>query len=218
MTPPPAWRARGWTFTVALVAWWGLGLQWMLSLRLVQAQGGTPWDALVVYLGYFTILTNLLVALSLTWPALRPHSAVGRCLRRPGVATAVAVSIAMVGLAYHLLLRHIWNPQGLQWLADAILHYATPLLCVVHWWVAVPPARMPWWAPLRWASWPLAYLVYALLRGIWLQTYPYPFIDVGQLGYAKTLLNALVLLIAFLLLATGFVAVARGRWRTSANR
>lgn len=213
MNAAPAWPARGLTGFVALVAWFGLTLQLGLSLRLVHAQGGTLGDGLVVYLGYFTILVNLLVAVSLSGAALRPRSASGQWFQRPGVATAVAVNIAMVGLSYHLLLRHIWNPQGLQWLADVILHYAVPLLGVLHWWVAVPPARMAWSAPLRWAAWPLAYLVYALARGIWLQTYPYPFIDVTQLGYAQTLRNALGLLMAFLLLATGFIAVARWRLR-----
>ena len=128
------------------------------------------------------------------------------------MASAIVVSIAIVGLAYHLLLRHIWNPQGLQWLADVTLHYAVPLLCLVHWWFCVPPARMAWHAPLAWAAWPLAYLVYALLRGAWLQSYPYPFIDVTALGYPQTLLNAAGLLVVFLLLGSVLVAVGRARF------
>lgn len=199
---------------MAGLAWFGLGLQLVLSLRLVAQQGGTPLGGLVIYLGYFTVLTNLLVALTLSLALLRPASRAGRWCRRPGVASAVAVSIALVGLAYHLLLRHVWDPQGLQKLADLTLHYAVPLLCVLHWALAVPPARMAWFAPLAWSVWPLAYLGYALLRGHWLGTYPYPFIDVAVLGYPRTLLNALGLLVAFLLVGTVFVAVARWRLQT----
>lgn len=217
MSPPPIWRARGLTALVALVAWFGVLLQLVLSLQLARSQGLSNADGWIAYLGYFTVLTNLLVALSLSVPLLWPHSAAGRWFQRPGVATAVAVNIAIVGITYHLLLRDIWNPQGLQWVADVTLHTAVPLLGVLHWWIAVPPARMAWTAPLGWAGFPLAYLVYALLRGVWLQHYPYPFIDVTQLGYAHTLWNALGLLIAFLLLATGFVAVARWRHRSGAR-
>lgn len=198
---------------MAALAWFGLGLQLLLSLRLVVAQGGTLLGGLVVYLGYFTVLTNLLMALSLSLALLRPTSAAGRWCRRPGVATAVAVSIALVGLTYHLLLRHVWDPQGLQKVADVTLHYALPLLGVLHWWLAVPPARMAWHAPLAWSLWPLAYLGYALLRGLWLGTYPYPFIDVAALGYPHTLLNALGLWAVFLLVGAAFVAVARWRLR-----
>ncbi len=121
------------TALVALVAWFGVLLQLALSLQLAAANGKSVVDGLVVYLGYFTVLTNLLVAVSLSWPLLNPLSAPGRWFQRPDVASAIVVSIGIVGLAYHLLLRHIWNPQGLQWLADATLHYATPLLCLVHW-------------------------------------------------------------------------------------
>ena len=199
------------TTLVALVAWLGVLLQLVLSLQLAVANGKSVVDGLVVYLGYFTVLTNLLVAISLSWSLVSPHSAPGRWFQRPGVASAIAVSISIVGLAYHLLLRHIWNPQGLQWLADVTLHYAVPLLCLVHWWFAVSPARMPWHAPLAWAAWPLAYLAYALLRGAGLQSYPYPFIDVAVLGYAQTLLNSAGLLLVFLLLGCVLVAIGRAR-------
>lgn len=121
--------------------------------------------------------------------------------------TTLAALVAWFGV----LLRHIWNPQGLQWLADVTLHCATPLLCLVHWWFAVSPARMAWRAPLAWAAWPLAYLVYALLRGAWLQIYPYPLIDVTALGYAQTLLNSVGLLVVFLLLGGALVAIGRAR-------
>lgn len=213
MASAPGWRHPRLTWLLALVAWFGLGLQLMLSLQLVAGQGKTPLDGLVVYLGYFTVLTNLLVAVSLSLPLLRPDSEAGRWFQQPGVATAVAVNIALVGLTYHLLLRNVWDPHGLQKLADVTLHYIVPLLGVLHWWLAVPPARMAWHAPLAWAAWPLAYLAYALLRGLWLQTYPYPFIDVAALGYPRTLLNALGLLVVFLLVGVAFVAVARERLR-----
>jgi hypothetical protein len=205
------------TTSVALVAWFGVLLQLVLSLQLAVTNGKSALDGLVIYLGYFTVLTNLLVAMSLSWPRLSPRSAPGRWFQRPGVSSAIAVSIAIVGLAYHLLLRHIWNPQGLQWLADVTLHYAVPLLCLVHWWYCVPPTRMAWHAPLAWAAWPLAYLVYALLRGVWLQSYPYPFIDVTALGYPQTLLNAAGLLVIFLLLGSVLVAVGRGRFKRLAR-
>lgn len=205
------------TTLVALVAWFGVLLQLALSLQLAVANGKTALDGLVVYLGYFTVLTNLMVAVSLSWPLLSPHSAPGRWFQRPGVPSAIAVSIAIVGLAYHLLLRHVWNPQGLQWLADVTLHYAVPLLCLVHWWFSVPPARMAWHAPLVWAAWPLAYLVYALLRGAWLQSYPYPFIDVTALGYAQTALNSAGLMVVFLVLGGVLVAISRTRFKQRAR-
>ncbi len=70
---------------------------------------------------------------------------------------------------------------------------------------------MAWFAPLAWAVWPLAYLVYALLRGAWLQSYPYPFIDVSTLGYPQALLNSAGLLVVFLVLGSALVGIGRAR-------
>jgi len=36
--------------------------------------------------------------------------------------------MTMVGAGYTLLLRHLWNPQGAQKLADILLHDVVPVL------------------------------------------------------------------------------------------
>lgn len=199
---------------LAAAAWFGVLLQLGLSIRLAQTNGKTALDGLVVYLGYFTILTNVFVAFASTapslvrrWPALQP-------LTRPSVAGCATASILLVGIAYHWLLRHIWAPQGLQWLADVVLHYAVPALALAHWLLRRDAGRLPSWAPLVWCAWPVAYLVYALLRGEWLGSYPYPFIDVAVLGYPQVLRHAVGLLVGFLLLGCAVWGV--GRWRSAA--
>ncbi len=52
------------TTLVGLMAWFGVLLLQVLSLQLAVANGKSVGDGLVVYLGYFTVLTNLLVAVS----------------------------------------------------------------------------------------------------------------------------------------------------------
>lgn len=210
--PPPRWIGA----LLALTAWCGVLLQLWLSIRLAQANGKTALDGLVVYLGYFTILTNLFVAVVSTaalavrrGPRLRP-------LASPSLAGCATASILLVGIAYHFLLRHIWAPQGLQWVADAVLHYAVPALALLHWLLRRDAGRLPAWAPLAWCAWPAAYLTYALLRGEWLGSYPYPFIDVTTLGHAQVLRNALGLLAGFLLL--GYLVLGVARWRAASTR
>jgi hypothetical protein len=193
------------------LTWFAVVLQLVLSLRLATANGKSLAMGLVVYLGYFTVLTNILVATTLTAPLAAARSAVGRFFADASVLAGVATSITMVGLAYHVLLREIWAPQGLQWLADLLLHYVIPLLFVAWWFVAAPKARFPYTAPVRWAAWPVAYLAYALARGAVTGLYAYPFINVARIGYPRALLNSVALLAVFLLLGLVFVAVARRR-------
>jgi hypothetical protein len=194
----------------ALIAWFGLALQLYLSLRLSDSMGMGTAQGLVIYLGYFTVLTNLLVAVAATAQLAWPESAAGRFFARPHAVGWVAVSIAFVGIAYFTLLRHVWNPQGLQLLADVLMHYVVPSLMVLYSAITLRRATLSWSAPLWWSLYPLLYFLYVLVRGALLGRYPYSFIDVAKLGYALTLRNAVLLWIAFVVLAYVLIWLWRG--------
>lgn len=197
------------SIALAAIAWLTVLLQLYLSLKFAVANGRTMARGIVDFLGFFTVLTNILICVTLTIPRMAPTSAPGRFFSRPSVGAGVATSISLVGIAYHLLLRNVWAPEGLQWLADVLLHYAVPLLYVVHWWLAAPKASLRWVDPLIWCTYPAAYCAYALVRGALLDRYPYPFIDVNTLGYLQALLNACGLLLAFIALGVLFVVLGR---------
>jgi hypothetical protein len=201
--------ARTSAIGLAALTWFAILLQLVLSLRLALANGRTVAMGVVVFFGFFTILTNLLVAVAVTVPLVAPRAAAGRFFASASVLGSVATSIALVGLGYHWLLREVWTPQGLQLLADLLLHYVVPA-GFVAWWIGfAPKSGLTAMAPLRWAAWPLGYFAYALVRGALTGLYAYPFIDVPAIGYARALINSLGLLVAFLLLGMLFLAVAR---------
>ena len=117
--------------TSAGFGWVALALQFYLSLQLSIAHGKGVFGGLVIYFSFFTILTNFLVALALTASLLRIRSSVIEFLTRPGVNTGIAASIALVSITYALLLQHLWRPEGLQLVADMLLHYVMPSLFLV---------------------------------------------------------------------------------------
>lgn len=201
------------TAILAAIAWAGVLLQCYLSLRLATHGGGTIGGGMIVFLGYFTVLTNILVCMSLTAPLLAPSSAPGRFFSRADILGGIAANIAFVGLSYHFLLRNAWSPEGMQWVADVLLHYAVPLLYVLYWGVMLPKGLLGWTHPLWWSVYPAAYLAYALARGEIIGNYPYPFIDVAAIGYGHTMANAFGLLLAFILLGLAFVLFDRAMGR-----
>lgn len=195
------------TAVLAMLAWTGVLLQFWLSIRIGMANGkGAAWG-ITAYFGYFTILTNVFVALAATLPLASPGSRAGRWFGRHAVRGCAVTAIAGVGIAYHILLRHVWNPQGLQWIADMVLHYLVPIGSLV-WWTAFPPERVSWKWPLVWCLWPLVYFAYAMLRGHLLRWYPYYFIDVGKLGWREVLVNAAGLAVFFPILGCAVTALA----------
>ena len=120
--------ARQSSFALCIIAWFALLLQLNLSVGMTAASGKPALMGIVIYLGYFTVLTNLFVALALLLPLVAPDSGIGRFAARPTVQGCAVNSILLVGIGYHLLLRHVWNPQGMQWIADMLLHYVMPIL------------------------------------------------------------------------------------------
>ena len=195
---------------LAMLAWAALAVQMWLTMGIVLAQGRGLMMGLVVYFGFFTVLTNLFAALVLTGHAAGPGLAVYRRVASPVVMTTAAASITMVGAVYFLILRHLWKPEGAQFWADVALHYVIPILVVIFW-VWTVPARSLGWKDGPWLIvYPLVYLVYVFVRGEFIQLYPYAFIDVLAIGYRAALLNAAGMMMAYALIVGLFCGLKMG--------
>jgi hypothetical protein len=201
---------------LAALAWFGVLLQMYLSLHSAMENGKGIVGGIVSYFGYFTILTNFLVCISLTMTLIAPASSPGRFFARSDVTAGIATSILFVGVAYHLLLRNVWNPQGLNLVTNDLLHYVTPILFLAYWWFYFPKGALRWIYPVVWGLYPTVYLVYVLIRGTIIGSYPYGFIDPHAIGYQRTMVNAVGLLIAFIGLGLFLVALGRIQRRTNA--
>lgn len=199
---------------VAVIAWVSVLLQLSLSVRLALGSGKSPLEGLVAFFGYFTVLTNIFVALAAALPLLFGSSRLGRWFGTGMVLGCAVTAIALVGMGYHFLLRNVWAPEGLQWVADVMLHYVVPLACFAYWILFPPMQRLSAWAPWAWCLYPVAYAVYVFARGELLGSYPYHFIDVTRLGYPKALINSLGLLVAFVMVGGVVFGIARFRNRT----
>ncbi len=115
------------------------------------------------------------------------------------------LAILLVGAIYALLLHGTSELSGGSAVANVLLHMVTPILVPLFWVLFTPKGELTWRHPLLWAIYPLAYLVYAFVRGGATNRYPYPFINVLRLGWPQTALNSIVIAVAFLL--SGFAIV-----------
>lgn len=194
------------TAATALLGWFGLVLQFYLSFKN-ETSGISLWGRFFNFFSYFTILTNILVALSLTLNALNSQTKIGRFFNTNSVQSALTVYIFIVGTVYYILLRNIWKPEGWQLVADAILHYVTPVVYLFYWLLFIPKGKLKFNFAVCWMIYPALYFIYSLIRGVITNWYPYPFIDVKTLGYNTVLLNAVLLLAVFMVIVLVFVAL-----------
>lgn len=193
--------------STTLVVWSGLILQFYISIEKYLTEGWTLGGAFVQVISYFTIQTNLLVAIALTSLLLKPKSSWGVFFSRISVLTAITVYITIVGLIYAVILKGLWQPQGLFKLADFLLHTLSPILFVVFWLVFLPKGIIKWKQLFLWAIFPIYYLIYSLIRGAFVGLYPYGFIDAGVIGYNHVMINSLMVVIVFVVISSILIAV-----------
>jgi hypothetical protein len=194
---------------IAILGWLGLLLQLIVSSRLSANAGRSPFAGVLDALCYFTVLTNLLAASVATVGVAGGNG----FFASSGTRAATAVYIFVVGLIYTLLLRTLWAPTGLHKIADAILHDLVPLAYTL-WWVGfAPKGALRWLQPLRWLAYPLAYFAFSVVLGSLTGRYLYPFVDLGALGVATLLRNAVLLGMLFWILGLAVVGFDRALTR-----
>src|ERR1044071_1883578 len=93
---------------IAGTAWFALIGQ--LYLILVNRTTTIP-ETLLRFFSFFTILSNIIVALSLSTLLVGPNGKWGRFFSKPSTLTAITVYITVVGAIYNGILRFLWAPQ-----------------------------------------------------------------------------------------------------------
>ncbi len=171
---------------IAGCGWFSLVAQLWLIL---ENRVASVMETIVRYFSYFTILTNILVAVAATVLAAQTARRVVAYFSRPPVFAGVAIYITVVGLVYNVILRMLWNPEGLQRIVDELLHSVIPLLFVGSWIAFGRKDGLSWKNVPAWLFFPFVYAIYVLARGAISDFYPYPFLEVGGLGYPRVMLN-----------------------------
>ena len=191
---------------VALVCWVGLALNFSATYASQGDVVATLWR-----LGhFFTIITNLALALVMTWLAFG-----GRV--SPFIESGMTLAILLVGIVYVLLLHGLHPLSGRALIANHLLHYVSPVAMAVYWLLFTPHGRLKWQDAFWWGLYPLAYFIYVLARGAHGDGYPYPFINVTKLGAMQTGVNALGIAAGFTLCGFALVFIDRqllGRGRS----
>src|SRR4051794_18417329 len=101
---------------VALICWLGLGVQFHATYANTGDVLATLWGLA----RWFTIITNLLVAVTMTRLAL--GGAVS-----PFLLGGATIAIILVGVVYMTLLRGLIELSGGAHLADTLLHKVSPV-------------------------------------------------------------------------------------------
>ena len=193
-------RGRWWFGLTALAVLTGLVVQLLVTAGRETGFFDTTTERALNVFAFFTIQSNIIVGITSLLLALRTDrtSIVFRVARLTGI---VAITITFV--VFHVAIAHLFEFESWSLVADRILHAIVPILAVVGWLMYGPrglaPRRVMWLALV----FPVAWCIFTLIRGELVGWYPYHFIDVGQLGYAKVAVNCLWVAVLYLGVAAG---------------
>jgi hypothetical protein len=193
-----------------LCSWTGLILIGIDTLYLKEPENLKLTTA--NFFSYFTIQSNIIVALFSTYLLFYENKF---RLWEKVIMIGSVVNISITGIVYVLILSHTWNPEGFTLVADSAIHYVTPIIYVLTWFIALEKVKMNYKIGLLWVIYPLAYFVYTLSRGQFVDWYPYPFIDPREVSNTQLAFNSILLSFAFVAAGVFFVWV--NNWLASSK-
>ncbi|HEY1573954.1 MAG TPA: Pr6Pr family membrane protein [Pseudonocardiaceae bacterium] len=159
-----------------------------------QARDAAATGALGNYFSFFTIESNILGTVVLAWGGL---ALLAGWRGAPDVLRGSAVVyLVITGVVYATLLAELPGEQPNSWV-NTVVHRIMPIVLVLDWLLA-PPARPPrlpraWW----WLVFPLAFCAYTLVRGPFVDWYPYPFLDPRPHGYGHVAVGVVGIAVGF---------------------
>lgn len=198
--------AKVWRVFFAAVGGFALILQYVLMVA-----GQPPVEVAVRtlnYFSFFTIWTNLMMALALILPVVAAGTRPGRFAGSEPVRAMVTMFAVVVGLIYHFLLHPFWSPQGWSLFVNLLLHYVMPTAVLLDWMLFTPKGRLGWIDPVKWLVVPVVYGVWTLIHGFASHWWPYGFLNVDTLG-AAAVGTFTGLLIFFLIVGLVIVTIDR---------
>jgi len=193
---------------MSITAWFALIFQFYLHINSKTQESA---ELLIRFFSYFTIDSNLLVALCVAVIFLIPKTALGSFFKRPSVITAITVYITVVALVYNTVLRSLSVVSGWSMVLNELMHVIVPILFLIYWIYFVPKHQLKWKNIWTWLAFPLIYICFVLVRGYDANFYPYPFLNITKLGLQQVMMNCIFVTLLFLALFLAFVAI--GKWQ-----
>lgn len=203
-----------------------IAVQLAKTVEVAAANDRDMATTAVNFLSFFTIQSNIIGMIALVVGAIIAWRSPAEQSVEPrwyAVFLACATTYLLTtGIVYNTLLRGIELPQGttVPW-SNEVLHVVAPLVLLADLMWAPRRRPLPWGAIISIAAYPVAWVVYTLLRGPFTVNpttgeawwYPYPFLNPhvvagGYLGVA-----AYVAGIAIAIIAIGALVVWWGRKR-----
>lgn len=190
-----------WFMLLAVIVAFVIPVQAVLNYTETTGMFAEPYARVFNMFWFFTIQSNILVGILsyLLYKDPKRNSQIFLILQHSAL-----VAITVTGVVYHLLLAADQNLTGVNIYTNWFLHTIIPIMYVLGWLIFNVRGRVSW--KMAWLSlvYPVLWSVAVLIRGPIIDYYPYPFMDVRDLGYVQTLTTMGFVTVFFVVLTLGY--------------
>ena len=125
-------------------------------------------------LSYFTIQSNLIVAVALSLNIYYRTNPPGWLA---ALKSGASIWILVTGLVFHFLLSQVYHPVGILMIANILLHYIVPVGVQLNWLIFEVKGTYRHKYTFLWIAYPTLYAFISLLRAKIDGFYPYWFLN-----------------------------------------
>jgi hypothetical protein len=160
------------------------------------------------FFSYFTVESNAFAVILLLASAVymfKDRTAKNLFILR-GAATLYMV---ITGIVFSVLLSKYESATltAVPW-DNTVLHYIMPVAVLVDWLIEPAKNLLAFRKALVWLSFPIAYMLYSLVRGSITGWYPYPFLNPSHNGYTGLIVTSIGIAVLATLLTWLLVSVS----------
>jgi hypothetical protein len=208
--------ARPWFAATAACVAAGIVIQLVITAQNTHSFGGSPLNRALNIFAFFTIQSNVLIGVTCLMLAIRldRQSTAFAAFRMAGL-----VGITVTFIVFHTVLSRLLDLDTWAQAANQLQHTVVPILSIVGWVAFGPRGKASGKVVKLAVIFPVLYMIFTAVRGpLASHWYPYPFIDVSKLGYARVLINTLWIALLFFAVAAGAAALDKRLARSQPDR
>ena len=192
------WLVNIWIIRLIRVAILILG--WSSIIITLILSVGNP-DILSAY----TIQSNLIVMIWLSIALFFQERKKDYWFFKSVIRGAITLYITITFLVFAILLSPYYQPTGIGIYTNLALHYLIPIAFIVDWVFTELNQKYSWKYIVYWLCYPILYLIFTLIRGIFTGDYIYPFLDLESMGVNLFIIWVFILTAVFLLFGSVFI-------------
>jgi len=206
-----------WRIIFMIISWSNLLLMLFVRIFVLETEGSL-FVAIIRPYRHYTIQTNLIVSIWFTISVILQKKPEKYKKINGFLKGVIMIYITITFLIYAIFLDGLYTPDSWHsWIVDVSTHYIVPIAFIIGWVMDIGE-KYDWISLLFGLTYPILYIIFALVHGTITGNYLYPFFNIRTIGMGGFFIWFFILLGIYLILGSITVGINRIIWNKREDR